>query len=542
MKTRTVGVVCVVCLCLAWPAAGQGRRATFVAVAIDRPLETRALLAGLELEQLMHDDERVDVVEPSALALGDGRARKEREAGALLAEALGLLDEMNEKAAAQRAQAAVAAYEEADLSSAFPGLLDSLATHSLALFASKERGPARDVLVKLYTLRREYKVDPRRSSPEFLTFAAAARAAVSSARVTLDVTSAPVPAQVFVDGASKGVTPLTVSGLAPGIHYVTLEATGYELVQERWVGGAGAQVNAALRPAASERGLLELLRAIQSSVPPGSGGTGGALAQWADADEAVILAIQQKEGSVRATLARYTANGALGSVVEGPLDGAQALEVLFTRLRAAEAEPPLPPPPSAVSQAAAPGAEWSEPPATVRGSTTGGPLDRLHLSASVGSGEGAYVLRGTLRSFGGVIGAALPFAIQIGAGAVLSPKVRLGADVRFMRSQSTTGAEGLQMTDYTAMLTWFPTETGFFVHGGLGLATVGIVNIQYDRALHETALGFAGIAGFGYALALKDALRLTLTGDFSAAAIPLPASDRPTSAGFFDVCVGVAWR
>ena len=542
MKTRAMGVLCLVCLGLGMPAEGQRRKATFAAVAIDRPLETQALLAGLELRQLMRDDERVDAVEPLALALGDGRSRKAREAGALLAEALGFLDEMNEKAAAQRAQAAVAAYEEADLSSASPGLLESLATHALALFASKEKGPARDALLRLFTLRREYKVDPRRSSPEFLTFTAAVRAAVPPARVSLDVTSAPVPAEVFVDGLSRGVTPLSVSGLPSGIHYVTLQATGYELVQERWVGGAGAQVNATLKPAASERGLLDILRAIQSSVPPGSEGTAGALARWAGTNEAVILALQQKEGSVWATLARYTADGALGAVVDGPLGDTQALEGLFARLRATETEPPLPPPPTAIGQATMPVAEWSAPPPTVRDSMTGGPLDRLYLSAGLGSGEGAYFLRGTLRSFGGAVGSALPFSIQIGAGALLSPKVRLGADVRFMRSQSTTRAEGLQMTDYTAMLTWFPVETGFFIHGGVGLTTLGIVNLQYNRRLDETTVGLAGVAGFGYAFALGDALRLTLSGDFSAAAILSPAVDRPTSAGFFDVCLGLAWR
>ena len=538
MKTCTMGVACLVCLCLGTAAEAQSRKATFVAVAIDRSLETQAVLAGLELRRLMRNDERFDVVEPLAIALGDGRSRKASEANALLVEALGFLDEMNEKEAVERAQAATAVYEEADLSTAFPGLLDSLATRALALFASKEKGAARDALVELFALRREYNVDPKRSSPAFLTFAASARTVVASGRVTLEVTSTPVPAQVFVDGVPRGVTPLSVSGLALGVHYVTLRATGYEVVQERWGGGAGARVNAALRPAASERGLLGLLRAIQSSAPAGSGGSAGALAQWAGAGEVVVLALEQKEGSVRATLARYTADGALGAVVDGPMASPQALKGLFTRMRATETEPPLPPPPAAISQAE----EWIAPPPLVRGSTTGRPLDGVYLSAGFGSGEGAYVLRGTLRSFGSVIGSALPFAIQIGAGALLSRKVRLGADLRFVRSQSTTRAEALQMTDYTVMLTWFPTEFGFFVHGGVGLTTLGIVNILYNRSVSETALGLAGVAGLGYSFALGDALRLTLNGDFSAAAMLTLADDRPTSAGFFDVCLGLAWR
>lgn len=545
MKTCAMGAACLVGLCLGTAAEAQRRKATFVAVAIEPPIETQAVQAGVELRQLMRNDERLDVVEPLALALGDGRSRKASEADALLAEALGLLDEMHEKAALERAQAAAAAYEEADLSSAFSGLLDSLATQALALFASKEEGAAREVLVKLFTLRRAYQVDPRRSAPEFLALAAVARAAVSSARVTLDVTSTPVPARVFIDGVPRGVTPLSVAGLALGIHSVTLQATGYELFQERWVGGAGARVNATLRPATREGGLLDLIRAIQSSAPPGSEGTAGALAQWAGAHEVVVLALRQKEASVRATLARYLADGALGAMVEGPMGSPRALEGLYTRLRATETESPLPQPPTAGSEAKAPGAEWSAPPPTARTTTTGGALDGVYLSAGIGSGEGAYVLRGTLRSFGDVIGTALPFAIQIGAGALLSPKVRLGADVRFVRSQSTTRAEGLQMTDYTVMVTWFPSETGFFVHGGVGLTTLGIVNMVYNRTISETSLGLAGVAGLGYAFALgapKDALRLTLNGDFSAAAILTSAVDRPTSAGFFDVCLGIAWR
>jgi hypothetical protein len=319
----------ITCIALATPALAQPRKIATLAVALDRRLEVEAAMAGVALRRTLQNDARFEAVDLTAAALGEGRAPQARKAHALVAEALQLLDEMKEKRAAHKASEALAACEAADLTSAFPDLLDALAARALAYSAIRDRGDAKAELSRLFALKPDYKLDPRRLPPDLAQRSEEARLKVSRApRVALEVRSAPVPAEVFVDGTYRGIAPLEVRGLAPGDHYLTLRAPGYDLAQERRPAGLGTPVELSLVPAPAENGLLALIRTIKSSLPPGSEGGGASLARWAGADEVLVVGLQKKGEATWAVATRFAPDGRMLASLEEALPTPEGIEAL----------------------------------------------------------------------------------------------------------------------------------------------------------------------------------------------------------------------
>jgi hypothetical protein len=555
-------VACVGWIGLSPGASAQARKVAAVCVAVDRRLEVDAAAAGVALQKVLENDARLQPVSLTALAQGDGCARKAKEGAALLAEALNNLDEMNEKTALRKSSEAIAAFAESDLSTSFAGLLDSMSARSLALFMAGDKEQVKAELAKLLALKSDYAFDPKRASPAFLALAAEARVVASRGAKSMEVRSSPVAAEVFIDGVYRGIAPASVAGLAPGIHFVTLRAPGYDLAQERAPAGSGAPVSITLKPGVNERGLLELIKAIKTGTPPGSGGTGAKLAKWAGADEALVVSLEKKGDGVHAKLSRFAAEGRGVAGLEGEIRKPEAIEELARKVLFQAEEPiALPPPPAlpkapvpagpalaAPSHSHAPAEEAGEvgaaSPAATSASTESGSARRggAYIGFGVGWGAGAFVRDGGLYSLASPITNALPFglALQIGVGSSLGSSHLLGIDVRAVRVQSKDGlAEGTLMADYTLMLTWFPAERGVFLRLGAGASTLGIAKGSDS----DTLLGFGGVVGLGYAFQLGQRLHLTLNGDFSAA-LDLGRQDlpnRPTSSGFFDIYFGLGW-
>ncbi len=549
-----VGIVSALA-CVGWlfhspGASAQPRKVAAVCVAVDRRLEMDAAAAGVALQRVFENDVRLEPVSLVALAQGDSRARRAKEGAALLAEALNNLDDMNEQAALRKSSDAIAAYAESDLSTSFAGLLDSMAVRAFALFMAAEKDQVNAELLKLYALKNDYAFDPRRASPAFLALAAEAKASAARAPRSMEVRSSPAAAEVFVDGAYRGIAPASVARLAPGIHFVTLRAPGYDVSQERAPAGSGAPVFLSLKPGANERGLLELIKAIQASSPPGSGGTGAELAKWAGADEGLVVALEKKGDGTLAKLSRWAPDGRRIADVEGEMKKPEAIEELARRVLFEVEEPialpPPPPPKVAAAVAAAPSKEASaspkEPGAAARAPDPGPVRSSGYFGFGVGWGAAGFLRDGGLYALGAPVSNAVPvsFALQIGAGVTLSPKVLLGLDVRAVRAQSKDGlAAGALMADYTLMLTWFPAARGFFVRLGGGASTLGIAK----GGASDTLLGFGGVLGLGYAFWLGRSFNLTLNGDFSAAH-DMGSNDlahRPTGSGFFDLYLGFGW-
>jgi len=316
-------------MAMAPSAQAQTRKVAGIVVAIDRRLDAEAVAAGTALQRLLHSDSRCESVDLAALAQGNARDQRAKAGSALLAEALRQLDEMKDKPALWKAADAIAAYEEADLTRDFPGLLDSIAARAFALSSAGDKEGMKAELVRLNTLKADYQLDASRASPDIAPLVAQARAEVRSAgRATLEVSSEPVPAEIFVDGIYRGIGAVSVPDLAPGLHYLTLRALGYELAQQGVRVGLGKPVVVSLKPAAGERGLLELIRSVKASSQPGADGSGGELAKWAGAQEALVVALRRRGEGTWAQAILYAADGRRLAAAEGALKQPEAIEEL----------------------------------------------------------------------------------------------------------------------------------------------------------------------------------------------------------------------
>ncbi len=220
MKTHfSSAVIGAVALTIAGLSAqAQPRRIAAVAVSVDPGLEREAAAVREALQRVVRADTQCELVDLAAMAAGDARARKAAQGAELAADALKLLDRLDDQAALRKANEAVAAYEESDLTRALPGLLDSLAVRAFALLSLGNKEDVKGDLMRLFALSPDYRLDPRRVSPVLSTLASQARAAVSKApRVTIDARSDPEAAEIFLDGVYRGTGAASVSGLPRGI-------------------------------------------------------------------------------------------------------------------------------------------------------------------------------------------------------------------------------------------------------------------------------------------------------------------------------------
>jgi hypothetical protein len=320
---------CLACAiaCAAWMGMGTvasaKTRVAGVALSVDRELDAEAVAAGIALQRLLATDSQREPLDLGGLALGEAHSLKAKKGDEHLARALDLLDQMKEKAALEDATEAMEAFEDADLARDFAKLLDSIAVRALALYSGGSKEAMRAELVKLYALKADYELDSDRANPDVLPMVVEARAEVGRApRAMLEVISDPVPAEVFVDGIYRGIGAVSVPDLAPGRHFATLRALGYELAQQAVLAGPGqpGPVRLTLKPAANERGLLEVMDRLRKSSPPGGDESAAALAKWANAEEALVVVLRRKGKDTWAQAVLAAANGNLMAAAEGRLE------------------------------------------------------------------------------------------------------------------------------------------------------------------------------------------------------------------------------
>ncbi|MFP2933976.1 PEGA domain-containing protein, partial [Pyxidicoccus sp. 3LG] len=115
-------------------------------------------------------------------------------------------------------------------------------------------------------IRSVLAVDPRAQfSPNFfppdeMAFVEKERKAVlAGAQGSLTVRTEPVPAQVFVDGEFRGVSPVTLTDLTSADHYVTVVAPGYAVAQRRAREG---DTMLTLTPVATQKALQTLTETV----------------------------------------------------------------------------------------------------------------------------------------------------------------------------------------------------------------------------------------------------------------------------------------
>jgi len=196
----------------------------------------------------------VEVLDPDRTA---ARARSRQDAEAALADAEKAYNDLDTRAAAQKADAAVRLFQAADLSRAWPAYVRARVLKAACLSANGGSKPARAELERLLSMAPDAELPPAQFSPDLLAFSRRARQAANAHDARLEVRSTPDGAEVWVDGRRRGQTPLTVRGLGAGDHAITVRAPGSALFQQL---GSGT-VTATLEPAARQQAWAAVERA-----------------------------------------------------------------------------------------------------------------------------------------------------------------------------------------------------------------------------------------------------------------------------------------
>lgn len=238
-------------------AAAQVRKvAVMVVPAQDRQAGSATLLENAIVEGLA-TDARFELWNLSARSSSDeSRDAAAKRAKLLLKEGTVAFENLEPQKALDAVTAATNAFPESDLRESFKSYVEALAMRAVILH-SQDPAEASNELHRLLTVSASFAIDPARLTPELSQALESAREKLKAAGASsFEVQSDPAGALVYVDGELKGATPVEVSALAPGQHFVTLSLPGFELFQNRQLAGPGQLMLADLVPRDGARTAL----------------------------------------------------------------------------------------------------------------------------------------------------------------------------------------------------------------------------------------------------------------------------------------------
>ncbi|MFY1830100.1 PEGA domain-containing protein [Myxococcus fulvus] len=236
---------------------------TVVAIPLDATARTEAARLAYWAEQSVARSGRLELVRLSEALDAQGKAEREAKAaeGAqAMKDGQAAYDELDTQKALERFDVAAKAFEAGDLSRGFGDFIRARVMKAASQVANGENAAAQ------LEIRAVLAVDPRAQfssnffPPDEMAFVDKERkASLAGSTVALTVRTEPVPAQVYVDGQFRGVSPVSLQGLTAADHFVTVMAPGYELEQRRAREGETALT---LTPSASQRALQAISERI----------------------------------------------------------------------------------------------------------------------------------------------------------------------------------------------------------------------------------------------------------------------------------------
>ncbi|MBI5547232.1 MAG: PEGA domain-containing protein, partial [Deltaproteobacteria bacterium] len=257
-----------------------------------------------------------------------------------------LYDDLEIQKAAESADKALQAYERSDLSAWFDAMVTAWTLRILALVANAEQKKAQIELNLLLPVGGKATFDPNVFTPDFIAQVKGRRAEMAKkSTLGFAVEATPTPARVFVDGTFRGVTPVELTGLSPGDHFLTLVAPGYQIVQKRFRPAPGAIEHAMLEPAPGLGAFLPRLDALRRDLlTRAEPSAAGAMARELGVDQILVLVVTNRPQDLRVSATRIGATGAELATAEEllPRDSAKlddAAANLFSRVLAREMAP-----------------------------------------------------------------------------------------------------------------------------------------------------------------------------------------------------------
>jgi hypothetical protein len=215
-------------------SAATGPTVTVVAVPVDDADRAEAARLAYEAEGAVARSGRLTLVRlVDALAGREGEA-KAAEAALAMREGQHAYDNLDTQQALQRFDKAVRAYEASDLSRHFGELIRARVMKAASQVANGENTAAQIEIRAVLSVEPRAQFSPNFFPPEQMAFIEKERkAALAAPRASLRVSTEPVPAQVYVNGQFRSVSPVELTDVAAADHYVTAVAPGYAVAQRR---------------------------------------------------------------------------------------------------------------------------------------------------------------------------------------------------------------------------------------------------------------------------------------------------------------------
>ncbi|WP_342375719.1 PEGA domain-containing protein [Myxococcus stipitatus] len=210
---------------------------TVVAIPLDAASRTEAARLAYWAEQSVARSGRLELVRLSEALDAKGKAAREAKAaeGAeAMKEGQRAYDELDTQKALQQFEAAARAFEASDMSRNFGELSRARVMKAASQVANGENAAAQLEIRAVLAVDPRAQFSPNFFPPDEMAFVEKERkAALAGSSGTLMVRTEPVPAQVYVDGHFKGVSPVELKGLTAADHFVTVMAPGYVMEQSR---------------------------------------------------------------------------------------------------------------------------------------------------------------------------------------------------------------------------------------------------------------------------------------------------------------------
>lgn len=285
-------------------AAPGSPRVLVVAVPLEPALEPLAPRLAYVGEQAVARSGRFEVLDLTKALDVEGtrvRAAMAEEAAGAFKEGKHAYDsELDTQKALKAFKRAARGYEGSDLLTHFSTLTQARVMEVASQVANGETKAAELEAERLIGTDPQARFSPNYFPPEFITFVEAARETMlANTDGVLEVKTGGVPAQVFVDGQYRGVSPVKVSGLTRAEHVVTVLAPGYAVAQE-WA--REGELNFTLEPVEAAPRLRAALERITQN-PSGPGRDAAALELGASLGAQQVLLLLARGGSLNAPVA-----------------------------------------------------------------------------------------------------------------------------------------------------------------------------------------------------------------------------------------------
>lgn len=285
-------------------AAPGSPRVLVVAVPLEPAVEALAPRLAYVGEQAVARSGRFEVLDLAQALDTEGtrvRAARTEEAAGAFKEGKHAYDaELDTQKALRAFKRAVRGYEGSDLLTHFSALSQARVMEVASQVANGETKAAELEAERLIGRDPRARFSPNYFPPEFITFVEKTREAVlANADGALEVKTGGVPAQVFVDGQFRGISPVKVSGLTRAEHAVTVLAPGYAVAQE-WA--REGELNFTLEPVEGATRLRAALERITLN-PEGPGRDAAALELGASLGAQQVLLLLARGGALNAPVA-----------------------------------------------------------------------------------------------------------------------------------------------------------------------------------------------------------------------------------------------